>query len=376
MGGGQSTDSEKEENKHIIFQNDDDSFIYTTIQILYNLKDFKNYIATLEFPENSPKKLEILLKRIFNKDEDKINLEKYSKKIYKLITKTYNLEVIDSPGKILTQIIEILNFEENNNKVNIWEETVSQNNQLFMNTLNQNQALNDFLNIYKKEFNNKINEFFHGTLLKRRKLQNMNNIMYFFSYYSVYELNLSYLYTSLTSKGKNTKNTRTNKDEISLFDCISDMKTPKNDIFNNQPSLVEYHMFNSPHYLIFLLNREYENYNKYFGDLIFPKEDDFSQMLVMKDKNNHYKLVSIIREKKYMVKVQKKSENTDENYEWYEEDDNKNKNDKITNKYMAIYRGEDDKFYNYNKENKKNQINLNEKDDDYYDYILVYEKIS
>lgn len=378
MGGEQSSDSDKEGIDQGKFVNKDNSFIYTAIQILYNLKDFKNYIVEQEFTEDSNKKLAILLKRIFIKDEKKINLEKYSKKIHKIINQIYGLEIGDTPGKILIQIIELLNYEENGNKINIWEETILQNQQLFMNTMNQYQALNDFSNIYQKENNTKINEFFHGILLKRIKIQNLQ-IMYFFSNYCIFELNLAYIYQGLASKGKNTKNPETKKEEISLFDCISYMKIAKTDIFNNEPCLIENHMFTASRYLIFLLKREYENINnKYYGDITYPKKcTDFSKFIIQnKNKQINFKLVSIIKEIKFIAKRKKnKKNNDDDNFEWYEEDDdNNNNNDEIINKYRTIFKEEDDKFYCYNNKNKKEKINLDEKDEDYMEHILVYEK--
>ena len=382
MGGKHSSDSDSdnEGNNQISFQNKDISYIYTTIQILYNLKDFKKYIVEQEVPEDSDKKLAVLLRRIFLKEEKNINLEKYSKKIYKLINNKYDLELGDTPGKILIQIIELLNFEENGNKINIWEETVIQNQNLFMNTMNQLQALNDFKNIYQKENNTKINEFFHGILLKRIKIQNFQ-IMHIFSNYCVYELNIPYIYQNLASKGKNIKNPETKKEEISLFDCISYMKIAKKDVFNNEPCIIENHMYTTARYLFFLLKRESENNNNtFYGDITYPeKYTDFSNLIIDKNKNNNFKLVSIIKEIKFMAKNKKKKQNDDDDdkYEWYEEDDdnnNSNKNEEITNKYITIIKDENDNFYCYNKDNIKVKINLDKKDDESMEHILVYEK--
>lgn len=369
MGSSQSSDSEEEKN--ITFDNNDNSFIYTAFLILYNLGPFKKHITEEEFKENTSRQMCKLLKRIFLKDDvNKINFGKYSKKIFNLITKKYKLDIGDSPGKILIQILEILNLEINHGKIIIWEDFIMQNPQLFANTFNQQQALNDFLNGNKEYHNSKISELFHGILLIRRQLSNNPNIMHFFSNYCVIELDLPFIYQSYITLGKNMKNIKTQKDEISLIDCLIYMKITKNDIFNGQQGFVEHHIYKGPPFLIFLLKRT-NDMNTYKGDFIFNKEENLSQLIMMKEnnKNNIYKFISAIKEKKIVVKKRK----TDEN-KWFQEEDNNHKNEKTDDKYLAMFGGENNNFYYYNNKNEKKIFDVDGNDEDFYYHVLIFEK--
>ena len=368
MGSGQSSDSEDEKN--IPFENDDSSFIYTAFLILYKLKNFRKYILEQEIRENTTRQMLKLLQRIFSKDHaDQINVGKYSKKILNIIKNRYKLEIGNSPGKILIQILELLHYEENHGSMIIWEESIMQNQQLLINTFNQSQALNDFLKGNKEYQKTKIAEFFHGILLTRRQLFNNPNIMHFFSYYCVIELDLPFIYQSYLALGKNMKNQNTQKEEISLIDCLLFMKVSKNDNFNGQPGLVEYHIYKAPPFLIFLLKRENGN-NAYKGDFTFKKEENLSQLIMLKENNykNIYKLISVIKEKKFVVKKRKIEEN-----KWFQENDN-NKNDKTDDKYLDFFLDENNNFYYYNKNKEKKRVNIDEKDEDFYVHILVFQK--
>ena len=369
MGSGQSSDSEEEKN--MTFENDDSSFIYTAFLILYKLEPFKKYIIAQELRENTTRKMLKLLQRIFSKDEEyKINFGKYSKKLLNLIKNRYKLELGNSPGKILIQILEILNFEENHGKMIIWEDYIMKNQQLLSNSFNQKQALNDFLNENKEYQKTKIAEFFNGILLTRRKLLNNPNIMHFYSYYCVIELDLPYIYQSYSSFGKKMQNSNTQKDEISLIDCLLLMKITRNDIFNGQQGFVENHIYKAPPFLIFLLKRE-NGTNTFKGDFTFNKVENLSQLIMMEEnnKNSAYKLISIVKEKKIVVKKKKIGEN-----KWLQEANNKYKNDKTDDKYLAIFLGENNNYYYINKNKDKNIINIDDKDEDFNYHILVFQK--
>ena len=366
MGSSESSDSEKEETEKINFDNYDSSFIYTPFLILYNLSDFRKYITEKDYPENSGNKnqeLGKLLKRIFVKDIDDINLEKYAKKIYLLITKKYQLEIFASAGKILILLLEILNYEENGGKINIWENSILQNAQLFQNIFNQEQAFIDFIKGNKENHDTKMSDFFRGILLKRKKVLNMNYI-YIFSSYFVYELNLSYICTSLSMKNNQIKNT------ISLKECILDMRTAKNDTFNGHPCYTEHFMYDAPTLLIFFLNRGNDSYT-FNGDITFKQKDDFSIFFNKKEKDQvyKYKLISLIKEKKINVKKKKKEDNTKD--EQIVEDNNYGK---TQDKFLFIYR-EDKQYYYYDDIKRKGiKIDIEKNDKDYYNHILVYKK--
>ena len=307
MGSEQSFD--------ITVERDDFSFIYTVIQLLYNLR---HHIRINAYLDDSNAPLFSLLNKIFEENDDKkICLEKNYKLIYKIITENYKLKIGDSPGKILIQILEILNFEENGHKLNdVWEKSIVTNQNLFMNSFYLNKSYNDFDNHYKKYNRGIISKLFHGYFLTKRLLPNFNNnIMHIFNYYSVYELNISYIYRSLNSNGKS-------KTQISLFDCINVSKERKIENFYNYPCYVCHFIYTLPHFLIFFITRE-ENDNNFYGDIVFENKCDFSSMIYQNNNNNNkYKLVYIIKQKRYMVKSEEK-QNYNSNGDWYEDDEKK-----------------------------------------------------
>jgi hypothetical protein len=268
-----------EETSHIKVQSDDFSFIYTVIQLLYNLNHHTAINANLDY-SNAP--LFSLLNKIFKEDDKNVCLEKNTKLIYKIITEHYKLKIGDSPGKILIQILEILNYEENGHKVNdVWEKSILNNQNLFWNSFNLKQSYNDFDNHYKKYNRGIISKLFHGYYLTKRSFPNFNNnIMHFFNYYSVYELNISYVYRSLNSNGKS-------KAKISLFDCIKFLKERKIENFYC-PCFVCHLIYTLPHFLIFFITKE-ENNNNFYGDIVFEKECDFSSMIYQNNNNNNNK---------------------------------------------------------------------------------------
>ena len=371
MGSCHSS-SEEEEEKKIVFENYDSSFIYSAILVLYNIEKFKKFLIEKELPEDSKKKLSILLKKIFLKEEKKINLEKYSKRIYKILTEFYKLDVGKTPGKIIIQILEILNYEESK-IVNSWDDLLIQNPQLFMNTCNQYSSFQDYKNNYKNKNVNGITKLFFGDLLMRRKL-NMN-ILYFYDSFCALEINLKYCYDTFPFKGRNVKNPRTQKDEIHLLDCILDLKTANMGFYNGIPCLVEYHIFTPAPYLIIVFNRENEN-GTYYGNINFPDKINFFDLIINKENNKTYlyELVSIIKEKKYIVKKRNKNEKSEDINDWVVDDgsNNNNKNDGVSDKYLAIFQKEDKKYYYLDQEKKMRILKLGDLVDDYYIHILVY----
>ena len=352
--GNEELDSDPEGTESFKLPDDIYSSIYPVIQILYNLKDFKNYILSQEYSDNSNKKLHKKIKSFLSKGEDYLNLKYYSKKIYKIITQTYKLQIGDDPGKIFIQILEILNYEEKGNKVYIFEDYINQNKNIYNNIFNENQALNDF-NMYNNQYNKtKISEFFHGILLTKKKIQNNNSgIMFFFSYYCAYELNLQYIYQELLKQGKYVKDSTNKRTEISLFQCIDEMSKTKNTLFNNQTCLVEYYIQTAPKYFIFVLNRKYKN-DFYRDDISFNDECDFSYFILDKKNVYKYKLISMIKKKRIIKN----------NYD-------------INNNYITIYRDRNDNyFYSVNENNNKQFFNFNEYDKEYYYHLLVFQKIN
>ena len=356
MGAGESTDSDKEGTKDIQFENNDKSIIYSIIQILYNLKEFKKYISEKDFPQDCKKPLNMMLKRIFKKSESKINLDKYSRKIHKIINKNYRLDIGETAGKILIQILELLNYEENGNKITIWEESLKQNPQFMKNTYIQMEALKDFEATYKQNNDTQIAKFFQGTLLNRRVMQNpMNSCMNFFSYFSVYEINLTSLYDNLNSMGINLQNLQIKKDEIPLNKCLTYMINKKIEMYNGMPCFSEIYIFNPPQFLIFYVYRASDSKNDDV-DVSFSERTDLKEFIVNKNSGTSYDLIGIIKERKIVVKL-----SVDGTYE----DNDPNNKDFPMNKYLAIFKNEN-KFYYYNNKNKKKEFNLSEKDNIYF----------
>ena len=336
------------------FENDDSSFIYTAIQILYNLTEFKNIIINDNY-NYSEDQLWSSLNDIFQKDAHNLDLENNSKKIFTIITKKYNLEIGDSPGKILIQIFEILNYEENGNKINdIWEKSIMKDSNLFMKTLFINQAYADFLTNYQDKNKGKLAKLLHGFLLTKRGM--MNSVMHFFSYYCVYEINI----TSIAKEKKLPQDKN-----ISLFECIYYLQKTKMDFFNNMNCMVEHYMYDKlPKYLFFFINRDDKSMA---NDLSCDKEVDFSSLVYNGGNNNNknykYKLIFVIKQKRYIVK------NKEKRKDWYEDD---NVNDNM-NKFITIQRQANDKYICFDKNNYSQKCIIN--DNDYYINVLVYEKI-
>ncbi len=342
-------------------ENNDFSFIYTVIQLLYNLKN--NIKKTKVNFDNSKTPLFSLFKKIFEEnDKKKIDLEKQSKYIYKIITEKYNLKIGDSPGKIIIQILEILNLEENNGYVNdSGEKYIMANFSSPMQLFNLNMSFNAFEKYYKKKNNGIISQLFHGYYLTTNFFPNSMSNMYIFNYYSVYELNVAYIHNQLR------------KEKISLFECINELKKPKKDVFNGIfQCLVSHNIYTLPRFLIFFMKREdNNNNNNFYGDITLETECDFSSVLFQNNNNNNkYKLIHIIKQKRYMVKQQEKKK---ENYnDWYEADE---QNNSMSNhKYLFITRDNNDKYNSYDDSNYNQKYSLEENELDYYNHIFVYER--
>ena len=340
-------------------EKDDFSFIYTVIQLLYNLKN--NIKKTKVNLDDSKTPLFSLFKKIFEEDEKKIDLEKQSKYIYKILTEKYNIKIGDSPGKIIIQILEILNLEENNGQVNDSGEKYIMaifNNQLPL--FNLNFSFNAFEKYYKKKNNGIISQLFHGYYLTTNFFPNSMSNMYIFNYYSVYELNVTYVYNQL----------RKEKEKISLFECINELKKQKKDIFSGFfQCLVSHNIYTLPRFLIFFIKRE-DNNNNFYGDIALEKECDFSSVLFQNNNNNNkYKLIHIIKQKRYMVKQQEKKQN---NNDWYDADEQNNSMN--NHKYLFITRDNNDKYYSYDDNNYNQKYSLDQNEQGYYNHIFVYQK--
>lgn len=336
-------------------ENNDFSFIYTVIQLLYNIK---NNIKTKVNLDDSKTPLFSLFKKIFEENDKKIDLEKQSKYIYKILTEKYKLEIGDSPGKIIIQILEILNLEENNGQINdSGEKIILANSNNPMALFNLNISFNAFENYYKKNNNGIISQLFHGYCLTTKFFPNLMQNMYIFNYYSVYELNVTYIHNQV------------GKDKISLFECIKELKKPKKDmLYGMFQCFVSHSIYTLPRFLIFFIKRE--DNNKFYGDIALEKECDFSSVLFQNNNNNNkYKLIHIIKQKRYMVKQQE----TKQDYnDWYEADEQNNSMNK--HKYLFIARYSEDKYYSYDDNNYNQKCSLDENEQQYYNHIFVYEK--
>lgn len=365
MGSSSEIEKQTEEDlDKIIVENDDFSFIYTAIQLLYHLDKFKNKFKAEESQE---KILSYYINKILEKSETSIELTKYSKIIYKIITENYKLEIGKSPGEILIQILQILNLEENGLKPNDdWEKKVLQNNNLLQRTFIINYSFQDFIQDFNNNNKGIISELFTGFLLTKRKMSNnMPYEMFFFSNFLVFEINISRISNSLQKKGN---------EQLSLFECIYEMGKAKID-FSHQGLLVEHHMYTLPEYLIFFIKRE-ENIN-YFGDLSLIEEYDFSPVLYPKinqsnnnetQKNkNFYELTGFIKQKRYMAKKGPKSSNQG----WFSGNDDNEGN----NKYSFIYQIPNKGYFRYNDGNYKEKYKMKSDDNEsYYNVLLLTKK--
>ena len=332
-------DSNKGINKGIPSKKNDFSFIFTVLQALNNLNNFKKFILNYNSEQNK-NILSLHLQKIFKNDVNKYLINN-SKLIHDIIKKRFYY-IEDNPGKLIFQILELLRQEHENK-----EPPIDINNQ----NINNNEiiAFNNFISKYSKEnYNNKIAEFFHFFLQKRIMFNN-NIINYSYNFKCIFEFNLLDIFNS----GKCRFNMQTQRPIINLFECISATLSPKFTIFNNMQCMEQEFIYSTSSYLIFIMNRRGPNSN-YCGHFIYSDIIDLSQFIVRDDNKNEYILTSIIKER--MNLIQNNSDNEENT---------------IYN-YITINRDENGQFYYYEGNLKKNGMFVN---NEYFEHVLIYKQL-
>ena len=359
--------SDKDENNEIIegeISIKDKSFISTILQVLFNINELHNYFNQNEFSKGQY--LTNILKELFKTRPSNIIWDEESVKIIKLLTRKYQLQMEKTPGKELIQILMVLKYEEKGILLPNWEKKVINDSLLFNNIGYEKQALNDILDKNRTNFDTLLSNNFFGILLTKRKFQNSNNIMHFYNFYCVYEMNLPAIYFNMVNKRK-IMHDENNLPQINLIDCIKEMQETKIQVFNNQPCYTEYYMFNAPNYLIFLLNDEDKNLNQFRGHILFQEFSDFSNV-ILNTQSNKFQLFAIINSKRYNQKNQEK-----DGVKWFSD-----KNELEYNKqYKALIRnGETNNFCYYDDKDEQKKCNLEILDNNYFHHILIFKRIN
>ena len=234
----------------------------------------------------------------------------------------------NTPGDILIQILLVLKYEDKEIKQENWEKVVMNNQQLFNNIRDEKQALDDILEKNMAHFNTTFSGMFFGLFLAKRKFMDINNILYFYNFYCVYELNMPRIYQNMIYKGK-INNNQEQLPKLNLIDCIREMQETHTDIFNKKNCFVI----------------------------------DFSPV-IQNTQTNRFKLVSIIDQKKYNEKAKEKD---NKGVCWFFSSDDEDKSE-----YKATFRDENDKFSYYKNGNSIKNCELNIEDLDYYHHILIF----
>jgi len=199
-----------------------------------------------------------------------INFDEEAINILSCLRKNYGLNRGNTPGEILIQILLVLKYEEKEISTEQWEKVVYKNQELFSNITNEQKALNDLLDKNMEHFNTNFSNMFFGVFLAKRKFLDLNNILYFYNFYCVYELNMPQIYQNLISKGKIMQN-GDQLPQVNLIDCLYEMQEPHNETFNNYNCSVKYYMFNAPNILIFFIKSDDTNYETFRGNIIFQE---------------------------------------------------------------------------------------------------------
>ena len=370
MGSSSPKSKSIEKNENIIEEGElgekDKSYITTVIQVLYNIKIFQEYFINNEYKENPNKYLSILMKKIVTKRLNEIDFVEEGNQVSKLLRTKYDFIVGKTPGEIIIQILLILKYEEKEIITNDWEKFVYNKPELFKNIPNKENALNDLLKLNMNHYNTAFSSMFFGIFYAKRKLPRYTEILYFFNFYCVYEINMPQIYEKMINKGK-IKNDDYNLPKIELIDCIKEMQETQNELFKDENCFSEYYMFSTPKILIFLLKSEDKNIETPFrGIITFEENSDFSEV-IKNEQSSKYKLISIINKKRYASKKKDKND-----VQWME---NAN-DDEIDEKsiYKAIFRNENDQFCEYGKYNSENNCQLEIDDIEYYHEILIFMK--
>ena len=174
------------------------------------------------------------------------------------------------------------------------------------------------------------------------------------------------IYHNLINKRKLINN-RDQLPKINLIDCIKEMQETHIEIFNKQKCYIEYYMFNAPDFLIFLLKLDDPKFDNYRGNILFEENYDFSPV-IKNTQSNRFKLVSVINQKKYIVK---KREKDDKGVSWFNNDNESDEDDK---EYKSIFRDEKGNFCFYKKDNDIKHCQLLVEDYDYFHHILIFKR--
>ena len=339
----------------------DKSYVISVIQVLYNIPNFKKYFTQNEFKENPNKYLSILFKKIVSTPLKNLDFEKEANEILQILRNKYGLNTGYTPGDILIQILLVLKYEEKQIQTKNWEEYAFNTPNIYNNLSNSMQAFNDILNFNQEHYNTTFSAMFFGIFYAKRKLQKIQNILYIYNFFCVYELNMPMIYQNMISKGK-IKYNESQLPQIGLIDCIKELQETQNELFKNENSLVEYYIFHPPTFLIFLLKSDTPNFDSFRGIITFQEYMNFSQVIQNSNSFN-FKLISVINKDRY-----KSKEKQNKGGVWMS-----NPDDDKRPYYKAIFRGEQDKFYCCDKNSVKNcELNIN--DIEYYHYILIFMK--
>ena len=359
MGGSSSNDDKIIEQGELGAK--DKSHITSVIQVLYNIKNFKTYFIQNDYDKNSNKHLSILMKKIISTPVKKLDFIQESFEISKILRKEYNINIGKTPGEILIQILLVLKYEEKEIKTQNWEKYVLNDQMLFNNLTDSKKALNDILDLNKEHFNTNFSAMFFGIFWAKRKMQSKNDVLNFYNFYCVYELNMPLIYQNMMNKGKIRNDNDSYLPQVNLIDCIKEMQETQNEIFNNENCSTQYFMFNAPNILIFFLKSDAENFETFRGNILFNENMDFSPV-IQNTQSNRFKLISLINKDRYKSKVQ-----DNKGAQWMSNPDD----DKKSN-YRAVFLDEKEMFGYYGKNNSINNCELIIGDIEYYHEILIF----
>ena len=345
-------DPPKKELKNIRVPNDDYSFIYSVLQALYNLNNFKTFILNDESKNENEIKMGKSLKDIFTEDinEDLINS---SKIIYYRIKNYYNNSIEPYPEIILIKILELLNQEQKRkNNIDVITNLVNIQNKINSTNQYEEKEFYNYLKLYATNKNcNKIGEYFCIFFQKRISNYFQTNFAYEHKY--VFELNLFDIFNKKSNVGTLSFN-NSQMPELNLKECIMENSSPTISNYNFNQCMEQKFIYSTSAYLIFILNRRGNENCYYYGDFKYSNIIDLSSVILRKDKSNIYKLSSIIKEKRYLFTNSNNLSKTEYDFN-----------------YITINVDNTGSFYYYN--NNK-IISKMFKQQGYFDHILIFKQ--
>ena len=364
--GGSSSKDKKEENVIESGQlgDNDKSYITSVIQVLYNIIEFKKYFIQNQYNKNPNKYLSILMHKIIQTPLENLDFIKEGNEISKILRTKYNLNMASNPGEILIQILSVLKYEEKEMKTPNWEKYILNKPDLFNNISDDKKALNDILDLNKEHFNSSFSSMFFGVFCAKRKLQSNNNILNFYNFYCVYELNMPLIYQNMINKGKIREDPNNYLPKIDLIDCIKEMQENQNEIFNGENCSTQYYMFNAPNILIFYLKSETKDLDTFRGMVLFKEYMDFSSV-VLNTQSNNFKLIAMINKDRYKAKAREKKDK--KGAQWMA-----NPDDDERSNYRGVFRDGRNIFGYYDANQNFNNCELIIDDIEYYHEILIF----